>query len=33
VWRPDVARRRPIGESEANKKPAAMFRAGSANSR
>jgi hypothetical protein len=25
VWRPDVARRRPIGESEANKKPAAMF--------
>ena len=25
VRRPDVARRRPIGESEANKKPAAMF--------
>jgi hypothetical protein len=25
VWRPDVARRRPIGESEANKKPAAIF--------
>jgi hypothetical protein len=25
VWRPDVARRRPIGEILANKKPAAKF--------
>jgi len=30
VWRPDVARRRPIGEVRIKKKPAAVVRAGSA---
>jgi len=29
VWRPDVARRRPIGDVGITKKPAAIFRAGS----